>query len=126
MSRSTPIQLPEEQLKQFYKLRAEETRLGENLGKLTMQLEHELQTRRTKYITRHEVAKLNPSTPVYQSVGKAFILDTVPNTLATLRADLGKEDKAILTIKKTGIYITAQQDQVKLQMNELVKPYLPK
>ncbi|EAY03722.1 hypothetical protein TVAG_473460 [Trichomonas vaginalis G3] len=126
MSRGGQIMLPEEQMKQFYKLRAEEARLEENLGKFTAQLGRELQTRRTKYITRHEVAKLNPSTPVYLSVGKAFVLDNVPNTLATLRADLAKQDKSILTIKKAGIHIADQQTQIKLQIEELVKPYLPK
>lgn len=118
------IQLPDEQMKQYYKLHTEDERLGENLNKLSAQLDLELRQRRTKYITRHEISKISPSVPVYQACGKAFILDSVPNTLATLRQGLGQADKNILMIKKTGIYIQAQQDAIKSQVNELLKPYL--
>ena len=126
MSQPVKIHLPDEQLKQYLKLRQEDERLGENLGKLSAQLEHELIQRRTKYLTRHEVQKLNPEAKVYQGIGKAFILETVPNQLQNLRNDLAASDKTVLTIKKTGIYIQNQQDQIKLQINELVKPFIGK
>ncbi|EAY19965.1 hypothetical protein TVAG_402190 [Trichomonas vaginalis G3] len=119
-------EFPEEQKKQYYKLCAEDDRLGDNLAKFSAQLELELRQRRTKYLTRHEISKLNPSVPVYQSCGKAFILDTVPNTLTTLRSDLAQADKHILMIKKTGIHIQAQQAQIKGQINELLRSVLNK
>lgn len=121
---SVRIQLPDEQMKQYMKLHAEDEHLGDNLSKFSAQLDLELRQRRTKYITRNEVSKLDASVPVYQACGKAFILDTVPNTLKTLRQNLAQADKNILTIKKTGIYIQAQRDAVKAQVNELIKPYL--
>ena len=126
MAQPTKIHLPEEQLNQYYKLHAEDERLGEQLGKFSAQLDHELRVRRTKYITRHEIRKINPETPVYLSCGKAFILDSVPTTIQTLKKDLQKSDKTILTIKKTGIHIQGQQDHIRRQVNELIKPYIGK
>ena len=124
MSQPQRIELPKEQLQQYYKLSAEDQRFEETLQKLSAQLDHELRSRRSKYLTRKELQKLNPSTTVYSSCGKAFIIETVPSMEAKLKSDLGTADKTILTIKKTGIYVQGQQDQIKGQINELIKPYL--
>ena len=124
MSQPKRIELPKEQLEQYYKLSQEDERYEENIEKLTAQLEHELRSRRSRYLTRKEIQKLNPNTPVYSACGKAFLLETVPSMEAQLKAGLALSDKTILTIKKTGIYVRGQQDQIKGQINELIKPYI--
>ena len=80
-------------------------------NRATVQLDTELRNRRSKYITRQEIAKLFKD--VYSSIGKAFLLDFVPKTLEKLRIDLGKCDEKILIINKTGIYILGQQNDVR-------------
>ena len=120
------VRLPEEQLQQFLRYRQEEDRYTENLNKLTAQLEVELRNRRTKFITRREISQLNEDAKVYQSVGKAFLLETVPETVRQLREDLGKSDQRVLKLKQTGIYIVGQRDDVRTQINEIVKPYVGK
>lgn len=120
------IRLPEEQMNQYMKFRQEEERCRENLGRATVQLETELRNRRQKFITRQEIAKLPADVPVYNTVGKAFVLDSVPATVEKLRADLGKSDEKILAIKKTGVYILGQQDDVRGQIEELLTPYIKK
>jgi len=124
--REVQIRLPDEQMKQYMKLHTEDERLGENLGKVSAQLDAELRTRRTKFLTRMELSKINTQSPAYKPIGKAFVLDNIPNTLKTLREDIALCDKKILMIKKAGIYVANQQDQLKMQINELVKPYIGK
>jgi chaperonin cofactor prefoldin len=126
MSRPTEIHLPPEQLQQYTRYQQENARLAENLSKVTAQLEIELTVRRSKWVTRKEISNLGADVPVYKIVGKAFLLDDVPSTVASLRAELGKSDQRILQLKKTGIYIVGQQDEVGVQIRELVKPFLPK
>lgn len=120
------IRLPDEEMQQYIKFMKENERLGENLQKVESQLEAELVNRRTKFITRKEVMTYSEEVPIYRTVGKAFILDTVKNTEESLRQDLGKSDQKILQIKKTGIYIMGQQDGVRMQISELVKPFISK
>ena len=120
------IRLPEDQMNQYIKYRQEEERCIENINRATVQLETELRNRRSKYITRQEIAKLPQDVPVYSSVGKAFLLDSVPTTLEKLRSELGKCDEKVLLIKKTGIYILGQQDEVRNQIDELLAPYIKK
>jgi chaperonin cofactor prefoldin len=122
----TEIRLPPEQLAQYQRFQQENQRLAENLGKVSGQLEAELSARRAKWLTRKEISNLGASVPVYKAVGKAFLLDDVPSTVASLRAELGKADQRILQLKKTGIFIVGQQQEVTVQIRELVKPYLPK
>lgn len=120
------IRLPEEEMQQYIKFSQEDERLGENLQKVTAQLESELVNRRSKYITRKEVSQYGDDVPVYRTVGKAFILDTTRNTEESLRQDLAKSDQKILKIKQTGVYIVGQQDGVRMQINELLKPFINK
>lgn len=126
MSGQDPVQirLPEEQMQQFIKLRQEDERLTENLNKVTAQLDVELRNRRTKFITRREISSYPENTRVFQSVGKAFVLDTAPHICETLREDLKKSDDKILKIKKTGIFIVSQRDETNNQISELVKPFM--
>lgn len=118
------IRLPQEQLQQWLKFQQEDDRLNDNLNKVSAQLDAELRARRSKYLTRKEIKQLSPEIPVYKSVGKAFILDTVPQTIEYLRSELGKSDQRVLNIKKAGIYILSQQEQVAMQVQELVKPFM--
>ena len=120
------IRLPEEEMQQYLKFHKEDERLGENLAKVSSQLEAELVNRRSKFITRKEVMTYNEDVPIYRTVGKAFILDTVKATEDSLRQDLAKCDQKILQIKRTGVYIMGQQDGVRMQMNELIKPFINK
>lgn len=120
------IRLPEEQMNQYLKFRQEEETCQENLSRATIQLESELRNRRQKFITRQEISKLSPDVPVYNTVGKAFILDSVPSTVEKLRNDLGKSDEKILSIKKTGVYILGKQDDIRNQIDELLMPYVKK
>jgi chaperonin cofactor prefoldin len=120
------IRLPEEQLQQYIRFTQEDSRLTENLAKVTAQLEAELASRRAKFVTRKEVFNLGTDVLVYKTVGKAFIRDSVKATADQLRAELGRSDDRILKIKKTGIYIVGERDAVRQQIDELVKPFLPK
>jgi chaperonin cofactor prefoldin len=120
------IRLPEEQLQQYVRLTQEDGRLSENLAKVTAQLEAELGARRAKFITRKEVLNLGADVMVYKTVGKAFILDTVKGTADQLRAELARSDDRVLKIKRTGIYIVGEREVVRQQIDELVKPFLPK
>lgn len=120
------IRLPEEEMQQYLKFHKEDERLGENLAKVSSQLEAELVNRRSKFITRKEVMTYNEDVPIYRTVGKAFVLDTVKATEDALRQDLAKCDQKILQIKRTGVYIMGQQDGVRMQMNELIKPFINK
>jgi chaperonin cofactor prefoldin len=120
------IRLPEEQLQQYVRFTQEDSRLTENLSKVTAQLEAELASRRAKFITRKEVLNLGADVLVYKTVGKAFVRESVKATADQLRAELARSDERILKIKKTGIYIVGERDAVRQQIDELVKPFLPK
>jgi chaperonin cofactor prefoldin len=120
------IRLPEEQLQQYIRFTQEDGRLTENLAKVTAQLEAELASRRAKFVTRKEVLNLGTDVLVYKTVGKAFIRDSVKATADQLPVELARSDDRILKIKKTGIYIVGERDAVRQQIDELVKPFLPK
>jgi chaperonin cofactor prefoldin len=124
MARPGEIRLPEDVGKQYVKYSQEVDRLTENLQKATAQLEAELQSRRSKFITRREILNYGSDVRIYKTVGKAFVVDDVQSAAASLRADLAKSDQKILQIKKTGIYIVGQRDGVKAQIAELLKPYV--
>jgi hypothetical protein len=51
-------------------------------------------------------------------------LDDVQSAAESLRADLAEADSRILQLKKTGIYIVDKQDEVRAQIEELVKPFI--
>lgn len=123
-SQEVQIRLPDEQMQQFMKLRQEDERLGENLQKVTAQLERELRNRRTKFITRREVSSYTDNTPIYRSVGKAFILSSKAETVDALRNDLGESDQKVLKLKQTGIFIVGQRDDTQNQISDLVKPFI--
>jgi chaperonin cofactor prefoldin len=120
------IRLPPEQMAQYQRFQQENQRLAENLSKVSGQLESELGARRAKWLTRKEISNLGATQPVYKAVGKAFLLDDVASTVASLRAELGKADQRILQLKKTGIFIVGQQQDVAVQIRDLVKPFIPK
>jgi chaperonin cofactor prefoldin len=118
------VALPEDVAAQYYKYSQEVDRLTENLQKTTAQLEAELQSRRSKFITRREILNYGQDVPIYKTVGKAFVLNDVKTAAENLRSDLAKSDQRVLAIKKTGIYIVGQRDGVKAQIAELLKPYV--
>ena len=120
------ISLPDEQLKQYRKLHIEEEKHSEALAKASAQLDSELRQRRSKFITRHEIQQLASDTPVYRSLGKAFIKGTVQDTVESLRNELGTSDKRIQQIKMQGVYVVLQRDQVRKQIGELIQPYMKK
>lgn len=120
------IQLPEDERNQYMKYRQEDERYGESLAKVTGQLEAELNNRRSKFITRRELMGLSDEVPIYRTTGKAFLLNSVAAESATLRQELAKIDERILQFKKLVVYFIGQQDGVRAQMNELLKPFMNK
>lgn len=120
------VNLPKEAMEQYQKLQQEDTHMTDNLDKLTAQLDIELHKHRSKYITRKELSGLPETTTVYRALGKAFILDNHQNTMNQLRSDLAHSDKIIHKIKKMGVHFQGKSDEIRSQMNEVIKPYIQK
>ncbi|OHT10476.1 Prefoldin subunit 1 [Tritrichomonas foetus] len=120
----TRVSFPDELKEQFYKLRNEEDKHTETLARLTAQLEGELKSRRTKFITRREISTYSNDVPVYSQLGNAFLLSDVPTLVSQIRKDLGKSDEKVLKIKQTGIYIVGQREDVRKQISDMIAPYM--
>jgi len=57
--------LPDAEMRQYVKYAQEDERLGDNLTKVTTQLESELVKRRSKFITRREISAYADGVPVF-------------------------------------------------------------
>lgn len=120
------ITLPEDTLETYKNLALRKQQIRESATQNAAEIEHQLAERRTKYVTRNEIRKLKEGTVTYRSCGKAFIIQPKATIITNLTKELESADKTIYMLKKVLVNFDHQEDVIQREIQDLVRPFVPK